>query len=161
MLVTGVRRNESKRRMGNVKEVQISGAQVWVAPIMYFDKKDVMNYMNENKITRNPVVEALHMSGECLCGAYARPGELEEIRFFYPEMAKQIEDLQEEVLLAGQKRCQWGANKGSIKNTSKMPMCSACIGEEEISQDEDLTKPRRSTTLNEEEQTTHTTKTGE
>jgi hypothetical protein len=34
------------------------------------------------------------MSGECLCGAFARPDELVEIRYHFPEVAQRIDELQ-------------------------------------------------------------------
>ena len=56
----------------------------------------------------NEVTEHLHMSGDCTCGAFARPGEKEEIRFFYPEKAAEIDEMERVVAAAGIPACKWG-----------------------------------------------------
>lgn len=43
-----------------------------------------------------------HMSGECLCGAFAKPGELDEIRFWYPAMADELGLKEERHIVAWQ-----------------------------------------------------------
>lgn len=75
----------------------------------------------------NPVSEKLHMSGECLCGAFAKPDELEEIRFWFPEVAAEIDRLEAEVAAAGHREpfCRWGHGQG--KPTEKTgPLCTSC-----------------------------------
>lgn len=52
-------------------------------------------------IPRNPVSERLGKSGECLCGAYAKPGDLAEIEFWYPETAARIRSLETKAHAAG------------------------------------------------------------
>lgn len=98
MLVTGVRSKESQRRMRHVEKVQIwEGTKVWVAPVHEFSKLDINHYIEDNGIARNPVVDYLHASGECLCGAYAHKGEKEEIRLWFPEVAAYLDQLEEMV----------------------------------------------------------------
>lgn len=98
MLITGVRSQESKRRTKHVEKFQIwEGTKVWVAPIWQFSKGDVNNYIKDNLLSRNEVVDHLHSSGECLCGAYAHEGEKEEIRLFFPEMGLYLDQLEEKV----------------------------------------------------------------
>ena len=41
------------------------------------------------------------MSGECLCGAYAKEGELDRIRKYYPDVADRIEKIEDEVIATG------------------------------------------------------------
>jgi hypothetical protein len=41
------------------------------------------------------------MSGECLCGSYAEPGELAGIRLIEPETADEIEQLERDVAARG------------------------------------------------------------
>lgn len=67
MLVTGVRAQESKRRMGSVEPVNVEGARVWVAPIVNWSSADKEAYMAAHAIPINPVTQRLCMSGECLC----------------------------------------------------------------------------------------------
>lgn len=101
MFVTGVRLEESRRRMGNAKQVQKQGARIWVAPFLHMTKKNLNRYIAGNNLPRNPVVDHLHMSGECLCGAYARRGELDEIALWYPKTADRIKRLEKEVEASG------------------------------------------------------------
>jgi hypothetical protein len=78
------------------------------------------------------VSDMLHMSGECLCGAFAKPNEIVEIAFFFPEMAHHLLELEDEVRAAGHPfpRCTWGWGgwKGSSTDAppSSGPLCSSC-----------------------------------
>jgi 3'-phosphoadenosine 5'-phosphosulfate sulfotransferase (PAPS reductase)/FAD synthetase len=100
MYVSGVRKQESKLRKKRVTQLQIwEGTKLIVAPIWDFSKTKVGKYMADNNLKRNPVVDMLHMSGECLCGAYAKPGELEELRDWgFDEVVAQIEGLEKKVM---------------------------------------------------------------
>lgn len=105
ILVTGVRSDESLRRMAHVEPIQeFENTKIWVAPIWDWSKADVYAYMDEHGLRRNPVSSLLHMSGECLCGAFSHEGELAEIRSFYPETAAEIERIQEKVM----EKFPWG-----------------------------------------------------
>lgn len=97
MLVSGCRSQESERRMGNVEEVQKQGAELWVAPIHDMVKIDTGRFIEFMGLRRNPVVDLIHKSGECLCGAFAKPGELEELGMWFPDTANEIKALEVEV----------------------------------------------------------------
>lgn len=107
MLISGVRLTESIRRMGNVPKqlVDIRSAEIWASPIREWSKKDCRDARIYAGIAENPVAERIHKSGECLCGAFAKKGELAELEMWYPEDAKRIRDLEERVRLAG---FDWG-----------------------------------------------------
>jgi 3'-phosphoadenosine 5'-phosphosulfate sulfotransferase (PAPS reductase)/FAD synthetase len=108
MLVSGCRETESRRRMGTAEPVQVDGCSVWVAPCVSWTLDDQSRYMAKHSLPVNPVKELLCMSGECLCGAFARGrNELEEIALWYPRAAAEIEDLQERASAAGVP-CRWG-----------------------------------------------------
>ncbi len=107
MLITGVRKQESRRRMGTVNEINREGSRVWCAPITNWSSADKEAYMAQHGIPGNPVTAKLCMSGECLCGAFASPGELEEIRFWYPKAAQEIDRLAEKCRAAGV-HATWG-----------------------------------------------------
>lgn len=129
MFISGVRLEESARRMGNVKEVHKDGAQIWVSPMLEFTGSDQAELMREWDIPRNPVKDNLCMSGECLCGAFAQPGELAEIKIWYPKTGKRLEDLQIKVAAAGHVG-SWESNKprrakGNPK-TDNLMMCVKC-----------------------------------
>lgn len=79
MLISGARQQESARRMGTTKEVMIDGRRIWVSPIIDWSKLDTSELLAHVNQPRNIVVDLIHKSGECLCGAFAKPGELEEL----------------------------------------------------------------------------------
>ncbi len=79
LYVTGCRSAESERRMAHTDEMQIEGRRVWSAPIHDWSKLDTTNLMEHVGQPRNPVVDLIHKSGECLCGAFAKKGELAEL----------------------------------------------------------------------------------
>lgn len=97
MLVTGVRSEESTTRMGYDAPITKEAAKVWVSPIIDWTASECNEYIEANGLKRNEVVDLMHMSGECLCGAYARPGEFKEIKCWFPETAHQIQEIEAEV----------------------------------------------------------------
>lgn len=101
LFVTGCRSQESTRRMGNVKRIDDQGRMVWAAPFREMDALECSEYMKENGLPRNPVKDLIHMSGECLCGAFAHKGELAEIELWFPETAAEIKRIQQRVYEAG------------------------------------------------------------
>jgi len=131
MLVTGVRKHESRRRMGNAKDIQRKGNQVWVAPVVNWEDNDMLVYRRHYNLPKNPVAENLGMSGECLCGAYAKPGELAQLEKFYPETAAYIKSLEE------RSSCPWGWEQGPDHQWIEYqrgqgsfgftPLCTSCI----------------------------------
>jgi 3'-phosphoadenosine 5'-phosphosulfate sulfotransferase (PAPS reductase)/FAD synthetase len=82
MYVSGVRSQESVRRMRHTQVMQAEGRRIWVAPIHDFTKDDCGEVIKQAGLEFNPVVLHTGKSGECLCGAYAHPGELDEMRFW-------------------------------------------------------------------------------
>lgn len=96
MLVTGVRRSESRRRMGTTQEIQRVGGMVWVAPIANWGDLDMQVYRRHYNLPESPVSKKLGMSGECLCGAFATPGEFARLEQHYPEVADYIRRLEQE-----------------------------------------------------------------
>lgn len=139
MLVTGVRSQESQRRMGHVLPVRREGVKVWVNVIHDWSKSDCNNYLTARDIARNPVVDAIGMSGECLCGAFAHPGELAEIENHFPDTAATIRELEREVRASG---FDWGwedrptrITRSALElalefdGTGQMMLCYGCIAQ--------------------------------
>lgn len=132
-LITGVRISESLRRMGYVEPVKVVGAQLWIAPLADYTKEQLIDYRIENNVDENPVSALLHMSGECLCGAFAKPGELNDLEIFFPETARYIHSLENDVRSNGtasaKKRCVWGQQDPDDKNASRVAglLCSDCV----------------------------------
>ena len=77
------------------------------------------------------------MSGECLCGAYAKRGELDEIALWYPDVAARIRDLERRVAANGLAYNRWEARYTDRIARRQLEifsdealMCSSCaIGE--------------------------------
>lgn len=94
---SGVRKLESDRRMENITaEVQYEDASDggnftgwWVSPLI--DKSDqwVRDYREQHDLSRNPIAEQIHRSGDCHCLAYGhRDEELTLLEAEYPEFAE-------------------------------------------------------------------------
>jgi len=92
------------------------------------------------------------MSGECLCGAFAKAGELAEIRLVAPEVADYLEDLQSRVKANG---FPWGWEESPPKWWSEykngqgflpgakpdgvdQPLCTDCVARHKASGEVDL-----------------------
>jgi 3'-phosphoadenosine 5'-phosphosulfate sulfotransferase (PAPS reductase)/FAD synthetase len=132
-LIAGCRSQESERRMRHTKPVDPQGSQVWVNPIHDFTKSDCHNVMAFAGLRRSPVVDLIHKSGECLCGAFAKPGELDELALWFPKKAEEIRALEREIKpIFG-----WGwedqpPKKSVVKapflmTQSELPLCYNCM----------------------------------
>lgn len=127
LFIAGRRRSESKRRQ-NIPLYERDGSVIWASPLAMWTKLDMNTYrLMQGDVPVNSVSEKLHMSGECLCGAFAKSDELEEIRFWFPQMADEIYALEAEVKAAGHKEpfCRWGHGQGKPpEETGKL--CTSC-----------------------------------
>lgn len=115
VFLAGRRRAESARRR-NVPEVDRRGSTVWVSPLVNWTKPDLTTYrLMQGDVPVNEVSDVLHMSGECLCGAMASPGERAEVAYWYPGPFEQISVLEEllrdrDDIPAHRKTWGWGAD---------------------------------------------------
>ena len=132
VFVSGIRRKESARRFyAGYEPINRQGSIVWVNPIFEWDNDTMMAYRRRYDVPRNPVADLLHMSGECLCGAFAHPGELDEIALWYPDVAKRIRDLEHKAEQAGVP-CRWEGRpppkqiEGQEPMFEFRPLCTAC-----------------------------------
>ncbi|MGW2961217.1 phosphoadenosine phosphosulfate reductase domain-containing protein [Streptomyces sp. NPDC001220] len=141
----GMRWAETDRRFRNAEEVDREGALIWVSPIVHWTDAHMREYRNRHRCTLphqhadhmlctpnalplNEVTVHLHMSGECLCGAFAKPGELDEIEFFYPHATKPLRELEGEAETAGLPACKWGQRPPG-ERTRRRPagrLCAKC-----------------------------------
>lgn len=136
VFLAGRRAEESDRRAmrasaGELVPIETIDSIVWVSPLHEWTKLDLNAYRRRfPDCPRNEVSDHLHMSGECLCGSFAKPDELDMIGFFYPEVREEIERLQREVTLAGNaplERCRWGWGAHRDRAGARSgPMCSSC-----------------------------------
>lgn len=136
IFLAGRRAAESQRRTdraktGEIKPVEVENSTVRVSPLHNWTALDMNTYRKRfPDCPRNPVADHLHMSGECLCGAFAKAGELDEIAFWYPDVAADIHALEADVAAAGNapaERCKWGWGAGRDRAGAKSgPLCSSC-----------------------------------
>lgn len=131
-IVTGIRYDESMRRMGYVgAEVQRNGGKVWVNPLYWVSQSEMTRSIKDSGIERNPVSQTLGMSGECLCGAFAHKGELDLVNIVCPKTASYIRNLEKRVRAAGH---DWGWEDAPPHQTKTerddrqhfMPFCYGC-----------------------------------
>lgn len=131
VFIAGRRRSESARRV-NVPLHERKGSTVWASPLAMWTKLDMTTYRLMHRETDpvpvNEVSEILHMSGECLCGAFAKENELEEIEFWFPEVAAEIRELEREVRAAGHEEpwCNWGHRAGGEPSARTGMLCTSC-----------------------------------
>jgi 3'-phosphoadenosine 5'-phosphosulfate sulfotransferase (PAPS reductase)/FAD synthetase len=128
MLVTGIRVAESERRMAAVmaQPVHRIGAQVWVNPILQWTKSDCHDHMEAEGLERNIVVDLIHRSGECLCGALAHHSEMKEIERWFPEEAEVLHGYEEIAFRNGHPENVWGARLPDKISRSQLPLCASC-----------------------------------
>lgn len=143
IFLAGRRAEESDRRkvLGSKDPIERRGSTVWVSPLTNWTKADLNAYRRVYPdVPRNEVSDLLHMSGECLCGAFAHPGELEEIEMWFPEVATEIRDLEKRALESvdpakvAPERCRWGWGAGKEKPSKVGALCSSCDARFEAAQ---------------------------
>lgn len=125
MYVGGMRWAESDKRFRTAEKVDVDGGAIWLSLVVHWTDAHMAEYRaryrcekvhkhqpyrmcGDEALPVNPVTEHLHMSGDCACGAYAKPGEKEERRFFYPEHGAQIDAWERAAREAGIAACVWG-----------------------------------------------------
>jgi 3'-phosphoadenosine 5'-phosphosulfate sulfotransferase (PAPS reductase)/FAD synthetase len=109
VFVAGRRRAESARRAGNLRRGRTpiplherEDSVIWTSPIANWTTLDMNTYrLMHPDLPRNPVADVLHMSGECLCGSYAKDGERQQLRDWYPEVDAEITSLEQAARAAG------------------------------------------------------------
>jgi 3'-phosphoadenosine 5'-phosphosulfate sulfotransferase (PAPS reductase)/FAD synthetase len=127
MLLTGVRRAESVRRMGTTAPIRRDGAQVWVAPRVDWSNERMRAYRAEHALPQSDVAALLHRSGECNCGAFAAPGEREDMEQLYPTwFDERIGAIEREAVALGIPRCRWGDRAYEVPSEDAGPPCSDC-----------------------------------
>lgn len=131
VLVTGIRSSESERRMNAVLSVPVRrfGAQVWVNPILDWSKADCHKFMYRHGLPRNPVVDLLHRSGECLCGALAHHSEMADIEGWFPDAAAEIHECERLARENGHIEDVWARRLRNINRQQLRidhPLCVGC-----------------------------------
>lgn len=143
LLISGTRNHESLRRMRQAKQFAYEKSWAWAAAIFNWHEEDKWTYIHKWQLRTNPVNADLCMSGECLCGAFAKEGEMATIEALYPDDAARIRRLEATVREAGVKLCRWGQTKKDwmkLKKAEGGMLCTSCMAaaEEEASRIEDV-----------------------
>jgi phosphoadenosine phosphosulfate reductase len=123
-LASGVRLDESTKRFGSAKILSLwEGVRVH-SPILNWKNEEVWDYIKKNSLPLSPSYSTLHISGDCLCGAFGTSEELDLIRAFYPSLYQRIRDLEQKCVDTPndkKKFCKWGGNI-----TNKSLLCNNC-----------------------------------
>lgn len=130
LFIAGRRRDESERRM-NVPLSEADGSVIWVSPIAEWTALDLNTYRAVHGVPRNEVADLIHMSGECLCGSFAKRNELDEIGDWFPAVRAEIEELERliadrEDIPVERRRWGWGAYR-SRRPARTGRLCSSCV----------------------------------
>lgn len=140
VLVSGCRQYESTRRMGTTKAFIIgersqrsdktyNKQRFWTAPCFDFTDEEQQLVMDHFDLPRNPMkATPIGMSGECFCGAFARPNEIAMIEKYAPDVAEEIEWLQMVAWVSGKPHV-WGVRPKSqrgIVTAMTGPLCNSC-----------------------------------
>lgn len=139
---TGIRRFESVRRSGMPEANKIKSTW-WISPLINWRTEDVLQYIADNGL------EYLN-TRECLCGAFAKPGEREEVRGFHSGQAAYWDYLEKVAQMTHEydpskfqsQMCKWGHGQGNSTDTpldesnGEALLCSTCSDFTEL--DEEL-----------------------
>lgn len=127
IFIGGRRRQESRKRR-SLGFLDRDGSIINVSPIINWTHLDMTTYrlVHEN-VPINGMSVKLGMSGECLCGANAKPGELERVREHAPEVAAHIENIAARARKNGVAAPfdRWGHGEGKPPEN---PMCGEGCG---------------------------------
>jgi 3'-phosphoadenosine 5'-phosphosulfate sulfotransferase (PAPS reductase)/FAD synthetase len=130
MLITGVRAEESARRMGTSADIQKDGSKIWVAPLIDWGAREMQEHRTYYSVPMSPASSTIHISAECLCGAYGDPTELDLIETFHPDepAPQRIRNLEAELERAGNPRCKWATAlpNDEPSTTAPGPLCVGC-----------------------------------
>lgn len=149
---TGIRANESTRRAANFANAIENGGfdkhahRVWINPILFWDKDKKHELISRENLPVNPVYQYLCKSGECLCGAFAKRGELLQLEIHYPVVYKRLNDLYEEVKHKFPWKWDEVPNQAFLKTRARekqgqmkidfSPTCYSCMNQENDIKDE-------------------------
>jgi len=112
-LISGVRKFESVRRMGNYPEPIQSDGSLWFGcPFFYKTNEEIYRYIHENGLKITPISDVMGTSGECMCGSFAGKGEKQRIRELDPKLAEYIDWLEQGIQKFGtnhaKRYSKWG-----------------------------------------------------
>jgi 3'-phosphoadenosine 5'-phosphosulfate sulfotransferase (PAPS reductase)/FAD synthetase len=134
-LFSGVRSDESERRMKHVSEEQEGARWTWRAPIHDWTKQECREYVADNDLPHNDLWDTLGRSGDCFCGCFGSPEEKLDLRAAECGYhADWINNLEEQVDADDEKgRWAWGSMSDperraerADQDNDQMLLCSTC-----------------------------------
>jgi len=132
-LWTGVRRQESERRMSNVTPEQDGPRWTWHAPIHDWSKADCREYVDRFGLPRNELWDELGRSGDCFCGCFASPEEKIDLEAAgHGDHADWLRGLERSADADDERgRWAWGALSDAEERAERvgdgqMTLCSTC-----------------------------------
>jgi 3'-phosphoadenosine 5'-phosphosulfate sulfotransferase (PAPS reductase)/FAD synthetase len=134
-LWTGVRSDESQRRMQHVEPESDGPRWTWHAPVHDWTKQDCEDYLARFDLPQNPLWDTLGRSGDCFCGCFGSPEEKLDLRAAECDYhAEWLEDLESSVEIDGTEKERemwaWGARGETIARAQnddrQMTLCSTC-----------------------------------
>ena len=126
LALTGLRRAESQRRSKR-QEITKRGALIFANPLIDWTARDLHAYRREHELIESDVAALLHRSGECNCGAYAAPGEREQLRSLFPEWFEAfIAPIEREAQAMGLPCAVWGSGREVHGRPDAGLLCSDC-----------------------------------
>jgi 3'-phosphoadenosine 5'-phosphosulfate sulfotransferase (PAPS reductase)/FAD synthetase len=140
VLATGMRRQESSRRMRVTETIRAEKNLIWTSHIFNWTALDVAAYIQDQNLPRNPVKDTLHISGECLCGCFADTGERQDIATWFPHVNAEILKIERLLEFTSSLKLQdysypahtgrWGWGAGNkleeVVDQDPLPMCHFC-----------------------------------
>jgi 3'-phosphoadenosine 5'-phosphosulfate sulfotransferase (PAPS reductase)/FAD synthetase len=113
--------------MGYKDSVKKDNSKIWTSPIMDWSKKDCEGWIKAHNLPRNPVKDKICISGECLCGCFAKPEEYAEIKASYPDAWEKLEKMKKYSKWGwGKDPNQW--RKHNPEGQMKIPFMPMCVG---------------------------------
>jgi len=143
-IISGVRKKESKRRSKRKaysNHINHDSYMTFICPLFYKSNNWVSEYSIKNNIKRSGVYNTLHISGDCLCGCFAKKSELKLLEMFHPEVFAEIKRLEKLVKEKGSKEAQrfttWANNNKSTsqiesQTTLESAICSECFFDRDL-----------------------------
>jgi hypothetical protein len=108
----------------NKEKVTTEGMTFW-SYIFKMNTVQVWEYIEEHQLERSNTYATMHLSGDCLCGAFSSKGESDWLSVFHPEMAARFRDLEKKY---GGK---WGnqISLTDMQHQTKLDdlICSECV----------------------------------
>ncbi len=122
VFISGRRKKESKRRMRMKSNTaaNVMERMKFYSPIFEWETVDIWDYIKKHNLPRSPIYDTMHMSGDCMCGAFSQRGESQWLNIFHSEIAKRFLELEKKY---GGK---WG-NQLSFKDVQNQTMLDDLI----------------------------------